>query len=322
MTSNLDQLGWAGPRWALAIAVRNAVRSNPSLLDAKPISLAKNVLLRRRIDMDDASRQALAQSDPVASTLARAAWLLMYSRDETSCLGLSQPVDLDAEIVKLCKTSILESWQNAEATAKLDAYVARDIERLRVQFNSKNVDKNALRPFVLFGPLTEEFAEEPFEDIRVVICYARKDVNLLRSLLTHLSATLSEYPVTIWYDGKIEAGASWSDEIAAELDKADVILLLISPDFFNSGFIERVEIVTALNKHQLGHSVVIPVLLRPSHGWEDSPIGFLQGLPRDGAVSLSRNRDLAFEKIASGVREQIKKLLTPDPSVQAGLWGL
>jgi tetratricopeptide (TPR) repeat protein len=116
--------------------------------------------------------------------------------------------------------------------------------------------------------------------------------------------------VTQWYDGDIQAGTEWAEEVYAHLNTADIILLLISPDFMNSDFCYHVEMTRALERHTLEEALVIPILLRPTY-WKDTLPDKLQVLPRgEKPVSTWRNRDQAFLGIAKDIFAQITLLLS------------
>lgn len=64
-------------------------------------------------------------------------------------------------------------------------------------------------------------------------------------------------------DFAIPAGDDLDGEINAELQAADVILLLISPDFLDSCNCYDVEVRAAIGRRHAGEARVIPVILRP-----------------------------------------------------------
>jgi hypothetical protein len=77
----------------------------------------------------------------------------------------------------------------------------------------------------------------------VFISYAHKDAAWFEKLKTQLSAMeLITDKIDIWYDERIPKGAEWEKEIMAALDSAEVGILLISKDFFASGFIKDKEL--------------------------------------------------------------------------------
>ena len=72
------------------------------------------------------------------------------------------------------------------------------------------------------------------KSIEVFCCYARKDQQLLLDLKTFLSPLQREGLITLWTDIDINAGTEWEREIHRHLNTAQIILLLISPDFIAS----------------------------------------------------------------------------------------
>jgi TIR domain len=90
-------------------------------------------------------------------------------------------------------------------------------------------------------------------------------------------------------------------EIPKELDDADIILLLISSLFISSDYCYNIEMGRALQRHEEGAAVVIPVFVRAAH-YEGLPFADLQGLPPDGrSVSEYENRDKAWAIVVEGV---------------------
>lgn len=53
---------------------------------------------------------------------------------------------------------------------------------------------------------------------------------------THLSSLKREKLIVGWHDRKIGAGREWAATIDENLERADVVLLLISASFINSDY--------------------------------------------------------------------------------------
>jgi len=98
--------------------------------------------------------------------------------------------------------------------------------------------------------------------LRVFYSYAHEDEPLRDKLETSLAPLRAGEQIEEWHDRRIVAGESWGDEIHAALDRADIILLLLSNDFLASPYINDVEVERALARHEEGHAVVIPIVLR------------------------------------------------------------
>ncbi len=131
--------------------------------------------------------------------------------------------------------------------------------------------------------------------------YAREDEELRDELEKHLTTLKREGTISSWHDRQILPGQHWDEEIAEELNRADVILLLLSPDFIASDYICDKELKIALRRRRAGKAVVIPIALRPVAWPKD--LTKIQGLPKDcKPVTTWPNRDEAFLDIEAGIR--------------------
>jgi len=135
--------------------------------------------------------------------------------------------------------------------------------------------------------------------LSVFFSYARSDEKHKEDLERALAFLKRSEMVDTWYDRKILPGDNWENDINKHIDTADIILLLISPDFANSDYCWDVETKRALERGRRGEALVIPIIIRPVSGWQGTPIGRLQALPKGGkAVTTWRNRDEAYQNIA------------------------
>jgi len=131
---------------------------------------------------------------------------------------------------------------------------------------------------------------------------------LRNELDKHLGLLRNQGLIAQWYDRDISAGTEWAKQIDDHLNTADIILLLISPDFIASDYCYSIEMNRALERHELGDARVIPILLRPVD-WKDAPFSKLQVLPQDAQpVTTWKNQDLAFEDIAKQIRKVVNEL--------------
>src|SRR5260370_35842881 len=97
-------------------------------------------------------------------------------------------------------------------------------------------------------------------------------------LVKHLSVLKRQGIIDIWHDRNISAGTEWEREIDKHLNTAQIILLLISPDFMDSDYCYGIEMKRAMERYEQGKSRVIPIILRPAY-WQKTPFGNLQALP-------------------------------------------
>ena len=146
------------------------------------------------------------------------------------------------------------------------------------------------------------------EAIEVFFSYSHKDENLRDELAKHLSNLQKQNIISAWYDRDISAGSEWAGEIDAHLDSAQIILLLISSDFLASDYCFDIELRKAMERHEAGEAMVIPVILRPVD-WEGSQFSKLQALPKNAKpITRWEDRDEAFLDVVKGIRKAIKSL--------------
>jgi hypothetical protein len=150
------------------------------------------------------------------------------------------------------------------------------------------------------------------EPIKIFFCYAREDEALLNKLKTHLRPLQHQNLIDVWHDRDISAGTEWEKEISQHLNAAQIILLLVSPDFMNSDYCYGIEMKRALERHERDEALVIPIIVRPTY-WKTAPLSQLQVLPTDGKPLTDRywhTLDDAFLNVIEGIRRAIE---TPVP---------
>src|SRR5579859_7888475 len=121
-------------------------------------------------------------------------------------------------------------------------------------------------------------SEAPKQEIKLFYCYAREDKDLREQLEKRLRILSNKYNLIHWYDREILPGQDWKRTIHQHLSTAQMILLLISPNFMTSGYCYGIEMVEALEREKAGTCRVIPIILRDTN-WEDAPFKHLQVLP-------------------------------------------
>lgn len=150
--------------------------------------------------------------------------------------------------------------------------------------------------------------------VELFYSYSHKDEGMRQRLETHLSVLKRAGAIAGWHDRRIGAGAEWKQQISDHLESADVILLLISSDFLASDYCWDIEMKRALERHDRGDALVIPIMLHPVD-WEGAPFAKLEVLPRDGRpVSKWSKQDEAFTDVAKGIRAAVRRRLEANAS--------
>lgn len=138
--------------------------------------------------------------------------------------------------------------------------------------------------------------------------YSHVDENLRDQLEIHLSSLRRQGLIDSWHDRRITAGEEFGAAIDDRIDTADVILLLISPDFIASDYCYEREMKRALERHRRGDARVIPVILRPCD-WHDLLFGKLLAAPKDGRpITKWPNIDEAFQDVVNAIKGALKPL--------------
>jgi HEAT repeat protein len=118
----------------------------------------------------------------------------------------------------------------------------------------------------------------------------------------HLAALKTEGVIETWTFRDIDAGAEWRQAINANLEAADIVLLLVSSAFLASDYCVNIEMKRALERHARNDCIVVPIILRPCD-WRTSAFAHLQPLPKAAKpVTTWRNRDNAWTSAVLGLR--------------------
>jgi hypothetical protein len=145
--------------------------------------------------------------------------------------------------------------------------------------------------------------------LKVFTSYSHRDEELKDELIKHLEPLKRLNLIDEWHDRKILAGDKWDNAISDALERADIVLLVISIDFINSKYCYDIEMERALDRERRGEAVVIPVIARACM-WRSSEFARLQATPTDGkAIASWPDRDEALTVVAERVREVAERLL-------------
>ena len=137
------------------------------------------------------------------------------------------------------------------------------------------------------------------------VSYSHKDERYRQRLDISLKQLQRDKLISVWHDRTILPGQEWDREIDENLENADIVLLLVSPDFLASDYAYSREMLRAVERHESRSATVVPIILRPSD-WQSSPLGSLEALPSKGhPVTLWPNRDKAWLDVAQGLRRLI-----------------
>lgn len=142
--------------------------------------------------------------------------------------------------------------------------------------------------------------------IHVVFCYAPQDQDHYKALETHLALLERQGYVTRWTSRMLGPGVAREAETERALDRADLIVLLVSADFLASDQIFDTDLKRALARRAERPDDVMGVLLRPCD-WRHGDLAAVDMEPRneDGIavpVTAWPNPDVPYTRIAEKIR--------------------
>lgn len=142
----------------------------------------------------------------------------------------------------------------------------------------------------------------------LVFSYAHADEGLRNELEKHLSPLKRMGRISTWHDRRIVPGEDFAGQIDQHFAEADIILLLISSDFIASDYCYQIEMSNALQRHERGEAVVIPVILRLC-AWKQLPFGKLLAATVDGKpIAQFPSFDEGFVQVVEAVSRALDKL--------------
>ena len=147
----------------------------------------------------------------------------------------------------------------------------------------------------------------------VFISYSHKDKEWLDRLQEVLVPLMRMGILEIWSDSRVEVGDRWREKIEDTLEKASVALLLVSPSFLASDFLQEIEIPALLDSAKRKGLNVLWVPVAPAL-YEGTPLASLQAAwnPNQPLSTLSEQE---VGSALVSIAKKIKAALDESPVV-------
>lgn len=112
--------------------------------------------------------------------------------------------------------------------------------------------------------------------LKIFISYSHKDEPFKDELVTMLAGLQRRGIVDAWHDRRIEAGDEWYKSIQNAMDDGDIAILLVSPDYLASRFIQEDEQPKLLKRREEMKARVMPIIIRPCVWQSEEAISFFK----------------------------------------------
>ena len=144
--------------------------------------------------------------------------------------------------------------------------------------------------------------------VKIFYSYSHRDNFFRERLGTAMALLRRRGLVEDWHDRKISPGANWQSEIEKRMNDADIIVLLVSPDFIESDYCFGAELTRALERVAEETAIVIPILVRETDV-AGAPFEHMQFLPKGGqAIGSWENIDAAYKEVSIELRTAVDRL--------------
>jgi len=131
--------------------------------------------------------------------------------------------------------------------------------------------------FTLRSPQPSSIPEKERIRDQVFVSYSHQDEAWCNQLMSFLEPLSQTHVIKTWVDKDIEVGSDWFDSIQKALEQAKVAVLLASPAFFRSKFIQTHELPYILEQRNLGNCTVIWVAVS-AYPYELTPLASIQAV--------------------------------------------
>jgi len=113
----------------------------------------------------------------------------------------------------------------------------------------------------------------------IFIGYAEEDQVWADKFYSHLLSLSKNGYVTIWYEKLMLAGNDRMDVIKNYLSTSDILLLIVSADFFASNDCDKL-IEMSIKRHEMDNIQIVPIVVRRCH-WELTALKQFTALPQN-----------------------------------------
>lgn len=149
---------------------------------------------------------------------------------------------------------------------------------------------------------------------KLFVSYSRKDKKYLEKFKVQIASLKRKNIIEDWNDQEIIGGDVWEDILKHQLETADIIVFLVSPDFIASDYIYDIEVKKAIERHRKGEVIIVPIIIRPCD-FNSLEISKFQALPKNAQpISKWVDDDEAWLDVLLGIKKIIERFQKKAPN--------
>ncbi|CAG5010299.1 hypothetical protein DYBT9275_04686 [Dyadobacter sp. CECT 9275] len=143
--------------------------------------------------------------------------------------------------------------------------------------------------------------------LKIFVSYSKNDDQILSLLITYLNPLVTNQTLEIWYDRHVNGGDVWHETIEKELNAAQIIIFILSPDLLNSAYINQYEITPSFARFRKNECRIVPIVARECT-ISGSVFDGLQCIPRgmEPLTSSQKSFDEQFRQVTVELEKTIK----------------
>jgi len=157
-------------------------------------------------------------------------------------------------------------------------------------------------------PLISSYNPINMEKIKLFISYAHADEKQKNRFVQLLNELTINGLLEEWSDQKLTPGLKWDKEIKRKLEESQIVLFLITESFFQSDYINDVEIKNTIDRYNKNEVLIVPIILDECN-FKCSALKEYQALPKNAQPISSWNSEIeAWLDVIAGLKRSIDYL--------------
>jgi hypothetical protein len=144
--------------------------------------------------------------------------------------------------------------------------------------------------------------------IKLFISYAHADEKYKDRFVQLLKELVIGKLIEEWNDQYLIPGKKWDDAIKRKLEESQIILFLITENFFQSDYINDVEIKNTIDRYNQNEVLIVPIILEECD-FKCSALKDYQALPKNAQpISIWKLEIEAWLDVIAGLKRSIDYL--------------